>query len=92
MTWSALDLDLRPLPAPLPVRHGLVDGHDWIAAARAVAARGDRLVSLWAHHAQSPGAGISACAAYAGPEGLVWLELPLDLAATGYPDLSALFP
>ncbi len=92
MTWADPDLDLRPLPAPLPIRHGQVDLQDWLAAARAAAARGDRLVALWAHHAHSPGAGISACAAYAGPDGLVWLELPLALAATGYPDLSTLFP
>ncbi len=48
----------------------------WLAAARAVAAAGGRLVSLWgADRRGSPDGGFAVCAAYALPDGLVWLDL-----------------
>ncbi len=95
---SPLDLgiDLRRLPAPLPVWHGTVEGAAWTATARAVAEQGGRLVSMWGVDRGAGGAGsacgVSACAAFAVSAGLVWVELPIDDAARGFPDLAQLFP
>ena len=59
----------------------------WVAHARALAARGGRLVALWG---TERAAGRVQCAAYATPEGLQWAELPLAGEAT-FPDLSPVF-
>jgi len=87
-----LGLDLRRLPAPLPVWHGPVDRDAWAAAARAVADQGGRLVSMWSSDRRAAAAGIAACAAVACAEGLVWLELAIDDANEGFPDLAPAFP
>jgi len=87
-----LGLDLRRLPAPLPIWHAHVNHDAWSAAARSVAGQGGRLISLWGVQRQAPGAGISACVAYALTEGLVWLELAVDDARIGFPDLAPMFP
>lgn len=88
MTWTELGLDLQRLPAPLPIWHGRVDRARWNEAAQAVAAQGGRLVSLWG--APHP-AGAAACVALATPQGLAWLELPLDDAQASFPDLTPHF-
>jgi len=98
MVSADLGLDLRRLPAPLPIRHGRVDQDAWRAAARSVAAQDGRLVSMWGAERLPPTVGNKAgneaanvaCAAFALPDGLVWLELPAD--DTGFPDLAPLFP
>ena len=67
-----------------------VDADAWQVAARAVAAAGGRLVSLWgADRRWREAGGFAVCAAYALADGLAWLELPLDADAPAYPDLSA---
>jgi Ni,Fe-hydrogenase III large subunit len=87
MAWSDLAPDARRLPTPLPIWQALVDGPGWSAVARHAAQAGARLVSLWA----SEGAeGPCAHAAYAGPDGLLCVQLPLD-DTRRYPDLSAMF-
>jgi Ni,Fe-hydrogenase III large subunit/Ni,Fe-hydrogenase III component G len=92
---SALELDLHRLPAPLPMWRGRVDRARWSTVAQTLAAHGARLVSMWStlrlagHRAAA--AETLACAAYAVPEGLLWLELPQDDAGAGFPDLSAHF-
>ncbi len=115
MALADLRLDLRELPAPLPIRHALVDRSAWSTVARSVAEQGGRLVSIWGvdRDGESNGAvgpsgaggqsgaagsggatgpsGAAVCAAYALPEGLVWLELPVNPART-YPDLARDFP
>jgi Ni,Fe-hydrogenase III large subunit len=59
----------------------------WVAHARALVARGGRLVALWgAERAE----GRVLCAAYATPEGLQWAELPLGSEAA-FPDLAPVF-
>jgi Ni,Fe-hydrogenase III large subunit len=92
MALSDFDLDLRRLPAPLPAWHGVVDRDGWGAAARTVAATGGRLLSVWGVARHAAGAGAAACAAFALPEGLVWIELPLDPASQAVPDLATTFP
>ncbi len=89
MALSDLALDLRRLAAPLPIWHAWVDRGQWAGAARKLAEEGARLVSVWG--VSHVAGGQAACAAYATAEGLVWLELPLDEAAAGYPDLARLF-
>ena len=90
MTMSDRGLDLRRLPAPLPIWRAPVDRDAWRASAHAVAEQGGRLVGMWGI---DRGAGATAaCAALALPEGLVWLELPIDTAPGGFPDLSPSFP
>jgi len=90
MALPDLGLELRRLPAPLPTWHALASRPGWTSAGRAVADQGGRLLSLWGvHRADGQRA---ACAAYALPEGLVWVELPIDDAAPGYPDLARTFP
>ncbi|WER47918.1 NADH-quinone oxidoreductase subunit C [Cupriavidus sp. WKF15] len=92
MTPADLSLDLEQLPAPLPLWHGLVGQDDWSATARAVADAGGRLVALWGVDRLAIGGTLAACAAYAVPRGLIWLELRLDGAAPVVPDLSGVFP
>ena len=84
-------LDTTRLPAPLPIRHARVDRKTWSALARAMADRGGRLVSMWATDRPAEAGGLAACAALADAEGLLWLELPLDDADHGFPDLSPVF-
>jgi len=92
MTLPELGLDLRRLSAPIPTWHGRVDRDAWSSAARSIVSRGGRLVSVWGVDRSASGEGMTACAAYAVPEGLVWLELKLDGAARGFPDLAVTFP
>ena len=86
-----LGFEVQRLPAPLPLWQGRVDAAQWLAAARAVAESGGRLVSVWGVDRRAAGRGTVVCAAYGVREGLVWLELLVDAAAC-YPDLSGLFP
>ena len=92
MALANLGLDLQRLPAPLPIWHGHVNRDAWSSTARRVAEQGGRLVSAWGIERQATSGGIAVCAAYALREGLIWLELPIDDAATGFPDLSLAFP
>ena len=93
MALTDLGLDLRRLPAPLPIWHACVGRDAWSRVAHSVADAGGRLVSVWGvDHGAAAGGGIAACAAYAVFEGLVWLELPLDATARSFPDLASVFP
>ncbi|MDR6536324.1 NADH-quinone oxidoreductase subunit C [Variovorax soli] len=92
MTRPELGTDLRRLPAPLPAWHARVSRDAWGTAARSIAHAGGRLVSVWGVDRSASGDGMAACAAYAVSEGLVWVELKLDDAAQGFPDLAVAFP
>ena len=92
MALSDLALDLQQLPAPLPVWHARVDRGAWERTSRAIARQGGRLVSVWGVSRAAAAGASAACVAYALPQGLVWLELPVDGAAPGYPDLARSFP
>lgn len=87
----ALGLDLQRLPTPVPIWHGPVNRDRWGASARAVAESGGRLVAMWGIDRGAAGGGMSACAAFAVLDGLVWLELPMAASATSFPDLSSVF-
>jgi Ni,Fe-hydrogenase III large subunit/Ni,Fe-hydrogenase III component G len=92
MARPELGLDLRRLPAPAPTWHGQVHRDTWSAAAHSIADTGGRLVSVWGVDRSGSGDAMAACAAYAVSEGLLWLELKLDDAAQGFPDLAVAFP
>lgn len=93
MPVAGLKLDLHVLPAPLPMWRATVRADDWLAAARAVAQAGGRLVSLWgADHTRGAAGSLAVSAAYAVRDGLLWLELPLTGHTTAYPDLAPHFP
>ena len=92
MPMRALSLDLRRLPGELPVMRARVDAGQWRNAAHATAQAGGRLLALWAGDrgsAAAPAAWVAA--AYATPQALVWLELPLP-PGHRYPDVSRFFP
>lgn len=94
MNFPDLALPLEPFAAAaLPVARAQVDAAQWLAAAQAAAASGARLVSLWSSDTRAgSGGALTVSAAYALPDGLAWLTLPIDDGAPRYPDLSALFP
>ncbi|WP_454766502.1 hydrogenase large subunit [Cupriavidus campinensis] len=92
MMLSDLVSNLVRLPAPLPIWHGQVGQDGWLAAARAAAAAGGRLVALWGVDRSASGGALAACVAYATPQGLIWLELRRDGATLTVPDLAGVFP
>ena len=92
MALTDLGLDLRRLPAPLPIWHARVGRDTWSRVAHIVADAGGRLVSVWGLDRGATDDRLAACAAYAVFEGLVWLELPLDATARSFPDLAGVFP
>lgn len=92
MALTEFGFELRSLPAPLPLWHGQVSRDAWSAVARRIADTGGRLVSVWGRARGDFDDASAASAAYAVPEGLVWLELELDEAAPGFPDLAPAFP
>ena len=92
MRLAGLDLDFELLPAELPIGHARVDTEQWSACARAVTVAGGRLVAMWGSDRHDGGGGFVAHAAYALLDGLAWIELALDDAAGGWPDLAGDFP
>ncbi|HEY0584961.1 MAG TPA: Ni,Fe-hydrogenase III large subunit [Pseudoduganella sp.] len=89
MTPAALDLPFQRQPGVLPMWRAPVEAWQWRAAPAQVLAAGGQLLTLWA--SERP-AGYAIAAAYALPEGLVWLELALPGEAPCYPGLEAAFP
>ena len=93
MTIAGLKLPFERLPAPLPVWRAGVDAVQWMLAAQSVRQAGGRLVSLWGcDRTQGAQVSLAVSAAYAVPEGLLWLDLPVGDGEAGYPDLSSVFP
>lgn len=92
MAQPELGFDLQRLPSPTPIWHGRVGRGVWSAVAGRIADTGGRLVSVWGVDRSAADEDMAACVAYAVREGLVWLELKLDDAAQGFPDLSVAFP
>src|SRR5688572_19343830 len=89
MRIGPLELDVERLPAPMPMYRAEVDRHRWRELAAAVGSVQGRLISLWGAHTVEAGFGV--CAAYATPDGLVWIRLALG-EADNYPDLAWRFP
>jgi Ni,Fe-hydrogenase III large subunit/Ni,Fe-hydrogenase III component G len=93
MQIPGIPLTLERLAAPLPIWRASCPAGDWSDVARAMAASGGRLVSLWG--GERPAAAAAeyvVCAAYASDEGLLWLELVIDPRFNTYPDLTGHFP
>lgn len=70
-----------------------VDAAAWLSIAAEVDESGGRLISIWGD--ESRDGTLSANAAYAVEDGLLWVRLAAGNAASGdseYPDLAALFP
>jgi len=92
MPLTGLKLDVQRLGGPLPMWRATVDHLQWLAAARTVAAGGGRLLALWGvDRSRGSEPALAVCAAYAVPEGLYWLDLPLG-GQGRYPDIANLFP
>lgn len=92
-TLSGMNLALQPLRAELPFWHARVAPTQWQSSAHAIAYAGGRLVALWgSDRGSGDEAALVACAAYAIPEGFVWLELDLPGASPRCPDLAGIFP
>ena len=89
MRVESLQLNAARLAAPLPIRHARVDAVRWRSLAAELAAADCRLVSLWG--SDSAGAQPRVSAAYALPDGLLWVDLALDATLT-YPDIASHFP
>src|SRR6188474_1249788 len=85
-------LTLESLPGAARAWRAPCTASQWLAACEAVAAAGGRLGALWASDERDAGNGYAAHALLVAHEGLLWLELPVDAAAAGYPDLSTVFP
>ncbi|WP_313950885.1 NADH-quinone oxidoreductase subunit C [Accumulibacter sp.] len=93
MRISGFSLDCERLPAPLPIWRATVRSETWQVVARAVSESGGRLLALWASDRTQGASGeLLISAAYAVPEGLLWLDLPLAERAASYPDLVPFFP
>ena len=86
------------MPGAVPAWRARCEPGQWLAACDAMAAAGGRLGALWATDERDTGkergalGGFSAHALLVTYEGLLWLELPIAEPASGYPDLSAVFP
>jgi len=87
-----LGVDFLALGGALPAWHAAVGAAHWHDAARHAHASGVRLVSLWGTDRRAAGGTLVVSAAYALPEGIAWLDLPLRDESAGYPDLAGLYP
>lgn len=93
MMLEGFSLDQERLATPLPIWRAQCVGEDWQRIAQEIASTNGRLVSLWGSDRRDNGAGtLIVSAAYANPEGLIIVEMPLDQARNIYPDLSCIFP
>lgn len=92
-TISGIDLAPQPLRGEVPFWHARVTGAQWQSSAHAIAYAGGRLVALWgSDRGTDDESALVACAAYAIPEGFLWLELDLPGASPRCPDLAGIFP
>ncbi len=91
MRIAGLDLAVDPLASELPGWRAKVGIEQWRIAADQCRQSGGRLVALWASDRRTPDDPPCVSAAYALAPGLLWLSLPLEDAAAGYPDISRFF-
>ena len=89
MDLDALIPGLQRLDAPLSIRRAQVDAEGWSAAVAALAGGAARLVALWGSR---HGGNAAVDLAFALPDTLLWLQLPLPPAAADYPDIAQRFP
>jgi Ni,Fe-hydrogenase III large subunit/Ni,Fe-hydrogenase III component G len=91
MQLSGLAIEFQQLPAPLPMWLGKTDGPGWLEAARLFAAQDMRLIALWGADTGNVNPRLSIMAAYGGPEGLLWLSLPLSGTTPSAPDITPFY-
>jgi Ni,Fe-hydrogenase III large subunit/Ni,Fe-hydrogenase III component G len=85
-------IDYELLPGAMPAWQRQASADELIAFSHAVRHGGGRLVSLWGSDERDLGAGFALHAAFAIPDGLALLHVPLTAESPTYPDLSAMFP
>jgi Ni,Fe-hydrogenase III large subunit/Ni,Fe-hydrogenase III component G len=90
MRVGPLNLAVKRQATPLPMWHAEVDAEQWCSLAAEMAAADGRLVSLWGSDAAAPTGGAHVSAAYATPDGLLWVDLALGTSTT-YPDVAGHF-
>jgi Ni,Fe-hydrogenase III large subunit/Ni,Fe-hydrogenase III component G len=90
MKLEDFQIELKPLPAAMPIWHGRVDARQWRAACEQVRGKGGRLVALWGADNGDRGLGYAVHAALTVQSGLLVITLPL--AGEGFPDISDIFP
>jgi Ni,Fe-hydrogenase III large subunit/Ni,Fe-hydrogenase III component G len=83
---------LTPLAGAAPIWHAEVSEAQWLQAAGTVVDSGGRLISLWGSDRRPLGDGFAVHAAYAVPDGMLWVSLRLATAAATYPEIAAMHP
>ncbi len=89
---ATLPFPLRALPGAVPAALARVDAAQWVDGALAVHQAGGRLAALWGADNRDQDGTFAILAAFAVPEGLAVLALPLPEGRPAYADLSGLFP
>ena len=92
MNLSPLGLTLAKVPAAVPARRADVSAAELLAACRAAADQGARLVALWATDDRDLGRGFRLCTLLADADGLLLLQHRLPNDEARYPDLAGIFP
>ena len=92
MKTSPPPIAFEELASAVPVRRGQVDPDTWVAHCAAVREGGGRLVALWGADERAHSGNYALHACLAERQGLTWLTLALNDAATSYPSLHAIFP
>jgi len=92
MNLSPLGLALARVPAAMPALRADVSAAELLAAARAAAGQGARLVALWSADERDLGRGFQVHVLLADDDGLLLLQHRLPGDDANYPDLSDIFP
>ena len=92
MNLSPLGLTAAKVPAAVPARRADVSASELLAACRAAADQGARLVALWATDDRDLGRGFRLCTLLADADGLLLLQHRLPNDDARYPDLAGFFP
>ncbi len=92
MIATHFGIEFERRPAPLPLWRARVDDAQWRALTNAVRGADGRLVSMWGLERSGTTAELLACAAYAVPQGLLQVELPVSIGDRSYPDIGEVFP
>jgi len=90
MTQS--DLQFGLLAGAMPVRVATATEAQWTSTAQAFADARHRLVALWGSDRRDAGEGFVVVAAYAAPDGLACVRLPISSEPPEYPALSTRYP
>jgi Ni,Fe-hydrogenase III component G len=92
MNLSPLGLALAKVPSAVPALRAEVTSAELLAACRAAADQGARLVALWSADDRDLGRGFRLSVLLADDDGLLLLQHRLPNDAARYPDLTGIFP